>query len=343
VLGLVCCVPLLPVILGVIALSQIKKSGQRGKGMAVAGIVLSVVTSLLLVISLLTGAWTDFREEFSEGVKEGARGANVTAGLEPGDCFDEPGAPSDASELESYEVLEVEEVSCEGPHGGEVFARFDLPEGDYPGEDAVIDLADERCAAALPAYNMDAWEVARHAYYTYFYPMRENWTMLDDRAVVCVFASLTEPSPLTVPLHRDKEGLDPEQLAYLEPAAEVNTALAGVPVDLVEDDLKGHQEWAAAVAGELTGFSEAIRAHDWQPEAAPYAEKLADEVDAAQGEWEKLAASAGADAFYGRWSLAETALHEETASAVGLRDKLGLSTRRPAVEDEEYYILPGAL
>ncbi|WP_166021362.1 DUF4190 domain-containing protein, partial [Streptomyces chilikensis] len=343
VLGIVCCVPLLGVVFGVIALVQIRRTGQRGKGMAIAGVVLSALTSLLLVVSLLTGAWDDFGKEFGEGFKEGARGANVTAGLEPGECFDEPGTPDGASDLESYEVLDIEEVSCDGPHDGEAYARFDLPEGSYPGEDEVIGLADERCSAEVASYSIDAWKVSRHAYYTYFYPMEENWTLLDDRAVVCVFASLTEPDPLTVPLRQDKDALGTEQLAYLEPAAKVNTALARVPFDMVEDDLEGHQEWADQVAEELTGFSGAVRAHDWEPDAAPLAEKLADEVDAARGEWEKLAAADDADDFYLLWGEAELALTDGTDSAVALRGLLDLATERPAADDEEYVAGVGAL
>ncbi|NYV75719.1 DUF4190 domain-containing protein, partial [Streptomyces sp. UH6] len=343
VFGIVCCVPLLGVVFGVIALFQIKKKGQRGKGMAIAGIVLSALSSLLLVVSLFTGFWKDFGREFSEGFKEGAREANVTAGLEPGDCFDEPGMPDDSSSLEQYEVLDIEEVSCDGPHDGEAYARFDLPEGEFPGEDEVIDLADERCSAEVTAYSPDSWKVSQHAYYTYFFPMEENWRLLDDRTVVCVFASLTEPDPLTVPLRQDKDSLDAEQLAYLEPAGEVNTALARIPFDMVEDDLEGHQEWAAEVAEELTGFSEAMRAHDWDPQAAPLAGKLADEVDAAQGEWEKLAAADGVDDFYLQWGEAELALTDETGSAVALRGLLDLSTERPDIDDEEYVAGVGAL
>jgi hypothetical protein len=55
VLGILCCLPVVGLVLGLIALGQIRKKGERGRGMAIAGIVLGWVGIGLLGIAAL--AW----------------------------------------------------------------------------------------------------------------------------------------------------------------------------------------------------------------------------------------------------------------------------------------------
>lgn len=53
--GFLCVSPLVGLGLGIVALSRIKKTGQSGRGMAIAGIILSSVWIALLVLMLATG------------------------------------------------------------------------------------------------------------------------------------------------------------------------------------------------------------------------------------------------------------------------------------------------
>ncbi|MGW0931774.1 DUF4190 domain-containing protein [Streptomyces sp. NPDC002644] len=342
VFGVLCCVPLFGVIFGVAALVRMRKQPQRGKGLAIAGIALSAVGSILLALALATGAWGEFKKGIGEGIEEGVREANVTASLEPGDCFDEPGMPEDAAELERYEVDDIREVDCASPHDGEAFARVDLPAGAYPGEDEVVESADSICSKEMTSYSKDAWRLFQHAYVTYFYPAADNWAV-DDRSVVCVYAPLETGERLTAELRQDAEDFDAQQLAYLDAVGEVNAALVRTPFDAVEEDLEGYQRWAGDVSDKLAGLSQALRAHDWKPDAAPLAAGLADEVDAAQGDWKKLAAADDADAFYLRWGEADSALTDGAGSVVDLRERLGLSVERPDAAEFEYFSGAGLL
>ncbi|WP_244165223.1 DUF4190 domain-containing protein, partial [Streptomyces silaceus] len=52
VLGILCFLPAVGLVLGLVALAQIKKKGERGKGLAIAGSVLSVVGVVLLVLAV---------------------------------------------------------------------------------------------------------------------------------------------------------------------------------------------------------------------------------------------------------------------------------------------------
>jgi hypothetical protein len=61
VVSLTCCGPL-GMILGFVALRQIKKSGEQGRGMAIAGVVigaLSIVAAVLWVVAAVVGTVFD--------------------------------------------------------------------------------------------------------------------------------------------------------------------------------------------------------------------------------------------------------------------------------------------
>ncbi|MET9867849.1 DUF4190 domain-containing protein, partial [Streptomyces sp. NPDC006386] len=59
VLGVLCFLPAAGLVLGLIALRQIRRSGQSGRGMAIAGAVLSSVGIALWTAVLATGAASD--------------------------------------------------------------------------------------------------------------------------------------------------------------------------------------------------------------------------------------------------------------------------------------------
>lgn len=75
-------------------------------------------------------------------------------------------------------------VSCTEPHESEVFAVFALPEGDWPGEDSVLQQADAGCYDRLPAYDAGASEDPS-VFITYLYPTDVTWAA-GDREVICM-------------------------------------------------------------------------------------------------------------------------------------------------------------
>jgi len=66
--GFLCVTPFVGLGLGIAALSRINKTGQSGKGMAIAGIILSSVWILLVVLALATG---NFHFDFGNGSNTG--------------------------------------------------------------------------------------------------------------------------------------------------------------------------------------------------------------------------------------------------------------------------------
>ncbi|WP_448317282.1 DUF4190 domain-containing protein [Streptomyces sp. CO7] len=334
--GLLCFVPPLGLILGAIALVGIRRTGRRGRGPALAGMALSATGTLLMVLFFTTTGGEALRERLVKALGRSTGQASVTAGLEPRDCFDEPGAPKDPADLATYAVVDIDEASCEDPHDAEVYARLDLPAGAFPGDGEVVAVVDQWCAEQMSAYSPDAWKLYEQARFHFYPPSEEDWAR-GERGAVCAFAPAEYGDQLTGSLRQDGDALDRHQRAYLEAAGQLNAALARVPLDDVEEALVHHQEWGSDVAGYLGLYAQDLRDHKWEGEAAPLAAELAEKADGVRGEWEKLAMLEDVDAFCDQWAVAEQTVADDVAGTVAaLRTQLKLSTPRPVTTEYQY-------
>ncbi|MEV5977923.1 DUF4190 domain-containing protein [Streptomyces sp. NPDC052114] len=322
VLGILCFLPAVGLVLGLVALAQIKKKGERGKGLAIAGGILSVVGVVLLVLAVVTGGAREFVEE----VKEGARDSRRSAGAFPvgkGGCFDAPDGDLDAMKY----AFQVDEVPCSGPHDGEVFGSFRVNHTGYPGDDVLTDLADSRCSDLATAYTQDSWADSGDADLYYFMPDRNTWRH-GDRNVTCLFGSGDPDQPLKGSLRSDETTLDDDQRAYLKADRAFEEALASAPEEeRFEDDLEGHKKWAARVDKGLGEQARLLRAHDWPAKARGHVDTLLADIGASRKEWAKAAAASDADSCYAHYTKAFGLVDGE--GAVGARTALGLGTTSP--------------
>ncbi|WP_249383685.1 septum formation family protein, partial [Mycobacterium sp. DBP42] len=106
------------------------------------------------------------------------RGATEASQVRSGDCL--------AEIPDSSRVLYVKTVSCDQPHKGEVFAVLALPDGDFPGDPAVVKYAD-KCAPALARYAPDANSESGIQLFV-LYPTADSWQR-GDRTVTCIATS----------------------------------------------------------------------------------------------------------------------------------------------------------
>lgn len=158
---------LISVVCGIVGLNKAKQ-GQGGRGLAIAGLVLSGLWILVGVAAvafyLLMGKDT------------------VTAtDVKMGDCLKE--IPS------STRVMTVNTIGCDQPHAGEVFAVLQMPGGDFPGQSAIEDYQN-KCEPALASYAPGAITDGSVQLYV-LYPTAETWKQ-GDRAVTCI-ATLDPP------------------------------------------------------------------------------------------------------------------------------------------------------
>jgi hypothetical protein len=93
-------------------------------------------------------------------------------------------------------VEEFEVVDCNESHTGELFFKFELPDGDFPGQEAIDEAITEQCQGQEfedfvgTPYNDSEIFVAALP------PSEQTWNEADDREVLC-FAVTQDGSPLT--------------------------------------------------------------------------------------------------------------------------------------------------
>ncbi|MFG2296369.1 septum formation family protein [Streptomyces sp. NPDC048603] len=195
VMSIVCALPTVPVILGLVALSQIRKgSGEKGKGLAIAAIVihgLTIAFYAVFVILGMSGAFDD-----GPPSKRDTTGQVTTPGssdvedIRKGDCFNTKDDLTKVEEGDGTQArFSVQTVPCDQPHEGEVYAVFNLDDGAYPGSDKVVKTSEEKCSGkALTDYVGDAKKLPETLEVFYYYPQASSWT-LGDREVTCFLSN----------------------------------------------------------------------------------------------------------------------------------------------------------
>lgn len=180
VVGLVPCIPVLGLIFGLVGLKQVKRRGERGKGMAVAGITLSSVWTLGLAALITLAAVGVFKE-----------GNTQVVDLKAGQCFNTVGdSLSDYGDNDDSRSTSVDVVDCADEHDAEAFAVYEIQAGTddpYPGVDGVTEDAQTNCQKYARTY-LDGRE-PQGADKLYFYlPPAANWAH-HERSVICFFGS----------------------------------------------------------------------------------------------------------------------------------------------------------
>ena len=126
-------------------LRQIKRRGQRGRGLAIAGVTLSTVGTLFVALMITLGVLGVFHE-----------GNTSVENIKVGQCFDTVGSSlSDYSSGSGRRSTTVNVVSCDKSHDAEAFAVFTLDPSlgsYYPGVDQVARQSSEQCASYADQY-----------------------------------------------------------------------------------------------------------------------------------------------------------------------------------------------
>ncbi|MBO3735948.1 DUF4190 domain-containing protein [Actinoplanes flavus] len=169
------------IVFGIIALRQIKRQPQRGRGLAITGLVFAGL-HILFAVALVAFLVIDERRDTAAGIDDVA----VTE-LKAGDCIRDFDG--------SVAIYDLPTVSCTDPHKAEVYHVYTFPAGSYPGRTQVEAESDKRCGAAFEPYltpqteNMDIY---------YLYP-RDSKEWRQDRSISCVVVapSGTLTAPIT--------------------------------------------------------------------------------------------------------------------------------------------------
>jgi hypothetical protein len=188
-------------ILGFLGRGRAKRGEATNGTIALWGIITSAVAVIISVIGavILVGVFADLSEEplaetentvspvaentvtppveTSAPAEETAPTAPVKVDaykLEVGDCY---------AEVPEGELITVPVVPCAEPHIYEVYAQLSIPEGDYPGDDAIFEQTDELCIAEFePFVGLSYEESVLDVFY--LSPTEESW-LAGDHAVTC--------------------------------------------------------------------------------------------------------------------------------------------------------------
>jgi hypothetical protein len=180
VVGILPCIPFLGLIFGLVGLKQVKRRGERGKGMAVAGITLSSVWTLGLAVLFTLAAL---------GVLDD--GNTEVVDLKAGQCFNTVDTKlSDFGSDKKTRSTTVDVVDCVDAHDAEAFAVYEIQSGSddpYPGVDGVTRDAQTNCVKYARTYLDGKTPPASEKLYFYL-PPAVNWAK-HERSVICFFGS----------------------------------------------------------------------------------------------------------------------------------------------------------
>ena len=158
---------LLSIGFGIAALVRIRRTGQNGRGLAIAGLAVSGAWLLVLVVGVVLSLL---------GLKA-ASPADEFLSAHQGDCL---------ISLDDQRT-DLQAVSCDSPHDVEVFATIPLAGDAYPGEDTLRPLAQNACEAARKTY-FTSTDPPSYVHTATHYPGPSDWSA-HARTAVCTLES----------------------------------------------------------------------------------------------------------------------------------------------------------
>jgi Domain of unknown function (DUF4190)/Septum formation len=178
---------ILGIIFGIISLVQIRRNGQRGRGLAIAGIVFSCIWLVIGVAIIASGGLSITPKGSAGGNSTGpihsTRQINIYS-LRPGDCFQNP--PASQTTLG---VTNVTAVPCTVAHNARAYAQFDATNASYPGSRALITEAQSGCQSRESVLNKSA--ITSTMTLHFLYPLPNSWAA-GRRTITCLVVGKTK-------------------------------------------------------------------------------------------------------------------------------------------------------
>jgi Domain of unknown function (DUF4190)/Septum formation len=189
-LGVLVITAILGIVFGVVALRGIRASLQRGRGLAIAGIVLGsawlALAAVLVASVFILRTATPAQPSASASTHAGSRRVNVLS-LRGGDCFDYPAVtPGQVTK-----VVSVLQTTCTEPHNAQIFATFTLAGSilDYPGNTSLASTAVTDCSARIKAA-LNSVLITKTMTLRFLVPEQLSW-VAGNRTISCVIYSPT--------------------------------------------------------------------------------------------------------------------------------------------------------
>jgi hypothetical protein len=174
----------LGLVLGIVALRRIRRTFQDGRGLAIAGIVLSCVWLVLLALVLVIGLGSNPAPTPSSSASAGASSSHDVDpfSLTTGDCFDNPTPTAGQTQT----VTTVVQTPCTQPHNAQIFATFKVSGSplSYPGDAKMHTLASSGCTTRVRA-SLDGTKLTDSMSIRFLYPLQGSW-LGGHRTISCI-------------------------------------------------------------------------------------------------------------------------------------------------------------
>lgn len=184
------------IVLGIVSLSRIRRSGGGGKGFSIAGIALGGAWLLLPValgVVVATSSGSAPQVPASAPVmpppssaampSPGAGSQTVSPfSLVTGDCFENPRATADQTQI----MTSVVQTPCDKPHNAQIFATFNVSGSilSYPGDAKLRSIAGSGCAARVKT-SLNRAKVTDSMTIRFLIPIESSW-LGGHRTVSCI-------------------------------------------------------------------------------------------------------------------------------------------------------------
>jgi hypothetical protein len=176
------------IIFGALAIGDVRNKNLRGKGMAITGIVLSVLwlagIILAIVVAVALGSRSASAPPSSAPNVSGNKSVDVFS-LTTGDCFDNPTTAAVKS------VSNVTQTPCDVPHNAQIYATFKLKGSmlSYPGTAKTESLAETGCNSRAAA-SLDRPKLTNSMGIRFLFPVEGSW-LAGRRTVSCMIVNTT--------------------------------------------------------------------------------------------------------------------------------------------------------
>ncbi|WP_422754665.1 septum formation family protein [Micromonospora sp. WMMD708] len=288
------------------ALRRIRRDGERGRGLVIAGLVLLggwVLAGLVALGVTMTASDPD----------PGLRGLRV------GDCFRVPsGATASRTAPE-----EVTRVACDVPHHAEYVDDFPAYERSaderYPGAAALSERAETLCRQRQRSYVVDPLGLPAEVRLSWYLPTRVDWST--DPTITCY---LTAPGGLSRSLRMDTTVLDPAQLGYLLASRDWTQERAALVAGAPTSTPAGLRDAVRRAETIHTDMWFRLRRETWPEAVRPAMERLLTEMEQDEPAWR----DADGEPDRGRLLqvVAQAGQHPDPATELAVRQALGLPT-----------------
>jgi hypothetical protein len=178
---------ILGIVFGIVALRGIRRTFQRGRGLAIWGIALgSAWLVLAVVVAVITGVGGSSAPKPQPGATSSPSSASSQTvdpfSLATGDCFDNP----IATPGQVQDVTSVVQTQCNKPHNAQIFATFNVSGSmlSYPGSTQLGRTASVGCDARASA-SLDAAKLTNSMTIRFLFPLQSSW-LAGRRTISCI-------------------------------------------------------------------------------------------------------------------------------------------------------------